>query len=424
MLGRSFVTGDLDDHVGAGAVAYEFARISEVAAEAEHRKTIRAVEARRKELHAKKRELLMLLGQVEGDLSTCRRHIANLQAEGPQTSLRVIQCAWTGCRGVATDTGICIQCSRKTCVQCGMCDDGATHVCRPEDCASFSAVSTGAKPCPSCSAPISKIDGCDQMWCTQCQTAFSWETGRVETGEIHNPHFNAAATTRAEGDVVCGGMVTAGDLSRALKRAQTPEVRRAVAEFHQFGLALERFVVHELRGISRRLLDTRELRVQYALGDISLSTFTARVKNQRKKRLYMAPQLDAAETAYHVVGDSLRQLATLTAPGLPYPPPLRSADRVLVILQAAAASCFLAHEQYQEMSQAFQSSGSNPTAKCGPHGAHAGPHGAHAGPHGAHAGPHGAHAGARSRAPLTLATFAARLHDQGEKISAALSTCS
>jgi len=33
------------------------------------------------------------------------------------------------------------------------------------------------------------VKNCDQLWCTQCRTAFSWRTGQIETGVVHNPHY-------------------------------------------------------------------------------------------------------------------------------------------------------------------------------------------------------------------------------------------
>ena len=58
------------------------------------------------------------------------------------------------------------------------------HVCNPDDVATFQALSQNTKPCPKCHVLIYKIDGCDQMWCTQCHVAFSWLQTR-----IHNPHY-------------------------------------------------------------------------------------------------------------------------------------------------------------------------------------------------------------------------------------------
>jgi len=65
-----------------------------------------------------------------------------------------------------------------------------------------------SKPCPKCQSLIFKISGCDQMWCTQCHTAFSWKTGSIEK-TIHNPHYyewqrKNGTVQRNPNDIECG----------------------------------------------------------------------------------------------------------------------------------------------------------------------------------------------------------------------------
>ena len=76
------------------------------------------------------------------------------------------------------------------------------------------------KPCPTCGVRIYKISGCDQIWCVECKVAFSWKTGIIDKGVIHNPHFyehmknnNNGIAPRNPHDEVCGGLISVYQLS-------------------------------------------------------------------------------------------------------------------------------------------------------------------------------------------------------------------
>jgi hypothetical protein len=67
----------------------------------------------------------------------------------------------------------------------------ATHVCNKDNIETAKMLMKETRACPKCGVRIYKIDGCDMMWCTHCNTAFSWKTGKIETKHIHNPHYFA-----------------------------------------------------------------------------------------------------------------------------------------------------------------------------------------------------------------------------------------
>ena len=99
------------------------------------------------------------------------------------------QCPDESCNGILNNEFICVLCDKKTCKKCYTINENEEmHECDPEQIETFKKIKEEAKPCPSCGEFISKISGCDQMFCITCGTSFSWKTGNIEKGVIHNPH--------------------------------------------------------------------------------------------------------------------------------------------------------------------------------------------------------------------------------------------
>ena len=110
------------------------------------------------------------------------------EPEAPKEPTYTHKCPTTDCEGFLNSKWTCSLCSVNVCKTCHEIKL-EEHACNPDVVESVKAIKKEAKPCPKCTALISKIDGCDQMWCTQCQTAFSWRTGAIETHVVHNPHY-------------------------------------------------------------------------------------------------------------------------------------------------------------------------------------------------------------------------------------------
>lgn len=95
------------------------------------------------------------------------------------------------CDGVVNpDTESCTKCNIDVCMDCGKkIPYKRVHECKTEDIDSMNLLKLGSKNCPKCSTVIFKADGCDQMFCTVCYTAFNWDTLKIVDGPIHNPHY-------------------------------------------------------------------------------------------------------------------------------------------------------------------------------------------------------------------------------------------
>ena len=102
-------------------------------------------------------------------------------------------CPADGCKGFLSTAWKCGLCDLYTCPDChdlkGAVRDDPNHRCDAEKVATATLLNREARACPKCGVSICKIEGCDQMWCTQCNTGFNWRTGKMAEGPVHNPHY-------------------------------------------------------------------------------------------------------------------------------------------------------------------------------------------------------------------------------------------
>lgn len=173
------------------------------------------------------------------------------------------------------ECGICHHTICRVCYEQVILDD-ENHVCDPDIIKNVEAIFAVAKPCPKCSFPTEKKEGCNQMWCVQCHTTWDWATGSVERGRIHNPHYyeyqrmvNNGVIPREEGDIPCGGLPSSSALQNHL--ASIP--------------GLEKKDIDYVMDIYRAIVDYEHIeRPQYQVEEYSQNThMDLRIQHLRKK---------------------------------------------------------------------------------------------------------------------------------------------
>lgn len=109
------------------------------------------------------------------------------------TTKVVQKCPLNDCKGYLKQNWECGLCAKKVCNKCLQEKHAArpdrAHECNNDDIETVKLIKKETRQCPGCNTHISKIDGCNQMWCVECHTTFDWITGSVVKGKTHNPHY-------------------------------------------------------------------------------------------------------------------------------------------------------------------------------------------------------------------------------------------
>jgi len=226
-------------------------------------------------------------------------NIQALRRRDTVTAVVVSQpCPSEACRGFLTEDWVCGICKETFCDKCHEVVDGSSHACDPDTVKTMKLLKRDTKPCPKCNVPIHRIEGCAQMWCTQCHTAFDWRTGHVETGRIHNPHyFEFKKRTREHGDIPCGGRPTYVELRDA---GASRDILNVALEIY----TMDRELVYKYGYLYE---DNLHLRMKYMLHEISVDDFKQELQKRDKYNSKVRDIRDIYGMYIDTVGDILRQ---------------------------------------------------------------------------------------------------------------------
>ena len=130
------------------------------------------------------------------------------------------------------------------------------------------------------------------MFCMECHTAFSWRTGRIETGNIHNPHYfeymrrNGQQPDRNINEVRCGREIDyrfcinlrqiLGNYKSIFTNTNKEHyVERCRNLIHIHEVELRRFAVDMVR-------ENLDLRIEYMRNNITEEVLKKRLQRKEK----------------------------------------------------------------------------------------------------------------------------------------------
>jgi len=333
-LNRSFISKDYKNHRSQLLLEQE---MSKMPGTIEAANRIKESEKEWEYASAIDVEIDLLKEQIVSLEKKKRQHIIKSDNLRNKTSTNkekqkfIMPCPSETCRGFLTSQYKCQLCNIHTCPKCieiiGT-DKNQEHVCDEEKVKSAELIKKSTKPCPCCGTRISKISGCDQMWCTECKTAFSWNTGNIERGIVHNPHFyeyqknlNDGIVPRNPGDVVCGGLCDPfylrnvfgnGIKLKELKNSsEFVQLKKEIYSCHRECQHISIVVIAPLRTRLRPVDRNEDLRIDYILQKIDKSSLQAKLYKNDVTRKMETEQLHVYELWNETIIDLFAQITNI-----------------------------------------------------------------------------------------------------------------
>lgn len=288
-LNRSFCDKEYKIHRKELLVEREISKLPETMDAAEKEKRIETENEKANVLQTqiknRNKEILELKIQVNICSNTIYKIKNGEQGADVERRKFIMACPNNNCRGYLSTQYKCDLCELFTCPHCieligyNKTDE---HTCNPDNVASAELIKKDTKPCPQCGIRIYKISGCSQMWCTECKVAFDYNTLKIDTGAVHNPHYyqhlaqqNNGQAPRNPRDVLCGGLCSVRNIHyivfaklKILIKDETElqTIQTYISDMHRTVSHITHHELYVARRQVRDLVNTEDLRIIYILG--------------------------------------------------------------------------------------------------------------------------------------------------------------
>ena len=312
-LNRTFCEKEYKSHRKDLLVDREISKLPETMHLAEREKKITVEKEKAKVFREKYLKLQKEVAILKQEYSKCNNNIYiirynamhNCDEVGAERKKFIMSCPNNDCRGYLSTQYKCELCQLFTCPHCleilGYTKTDE-HVCNPDNISSAELIKKETKACPSCGVRIFKISGCSQIWCTECKVAFDYNTGKIDTGVIHNPHYyahmrqlNNGQVPRNPQDICCGGLCTVYQLQNIIITKVNTIYTDAdelftmttyLGDIHRSLSHINYRDLPRVRTLVRDNQDFENLRIEYILGKKDkkqMGTQIYKRDNQRKK---------------------------------------------------------------------------------------------------------------------------------------------
>ena len=186
---KVFINKELKEIKENVLLEQEISKLPDTQEYAEKIKIVRGLEKQKEILYAEETKYREKIVKITKTVKDINRSIATIYSSKVTKDKEFCcKCPIDNCKGFLDSNYICGLCDNTICKKCMESKDD-DHECDKDKIETIKLLKKDTKGCPKCGQLIFKIDGCDQMWCPPCHTTFSWRTGQVEEGSIHNPEY-------------------------------------------------------------------------------------------------------------------------------------------------------------------------------------------------------------------------------------------